>query len=97
MGLTRNTSKLYTFREQVTKQLLSVARKYDVNDFNNTTSNSNEKILINLLNGTFEIDGYDMRLRKPEKDDFLTYQLPFKYDESAECPMFDEYLNSASG
>src|SRR5690554_3406021 len=94
MGLTRNTSKLYTFREQVTKQLLSVARKYDVNDFNNTTSNSNEKILINLLNGTFEIDGYDMRLRKPEKDDFLTYQLPFKYDESAECPMFDEYLNT---
>ena len=94
MGLTRNTSKLYTFREQVTKQLLSVARKYDVNDFNNTTNNSNEKILINLLNGTFEIDGYDMRLRKPEKDDFLTYQLPFKYDESAECPMFDEYLNT---
>src|SRR5690554_3371059 len=94
MGLTRNTSKLYTFREQVTKQLLSVARKYDVNDFNNSTNNSNEKILINLLNGTFEIDGYDMRLRKPEKDDFLTYQLPFKYDESAECPMFDEYLNT---
>ena len=94
MGLTRNTSKLYTFREQVAKQLLSVAKKYDDYSFNNTDNNSNEKILINLLNGTFEIDGYDMRLKKPEKDDFLTYQLPFKYDENAECPIFDEYLNT---
>ncbi len=50
--------------------------------------------LINLLNGTFEIDGCDMKLRKPERDDFLTYQLLFKYDENAECPMFDEYLNT---
>src|SRR5690554_3369209 len=92
MGISKNTSNYYSFREQLMKQMYSVADIYEDNDFE--VNDSKKKTLINLLNGTFEIDGYDMRLRKPEKDDFLTYQLPFKYDESAECPMFDEYLNT---
>ena len=92
MGLSRNTSKHYTFKEQLMKQILSVADMYDDTDFEDC--DYTDKILINLSNGTFEIDGYDMRLRKPEKDDFLTYQLPFKYDENAECPIFDNYLNT---
>ena len=74
------------------KQMYSVADIYEDNDFE--VNDSKKKTLINLLNGTFEIDGYKMKLRKPEKEDFLTYQLPFKYDKSAECPMFDDYLNT---
>ena len=92
MGINKNTSKHYSFKEQLMKQLLSVADMYDDADFDDC--DDNDKILINLLNGTFEIDGSDMRLRKPDKDDFLTYQLPFKYDENAECPIFDNYLNT---
>ncbi len=92
MGVNKNTSKHYTFREQFMKQLLSVADMYDDADFEDY--DDKDKILINLSNGTFEIDGLNMRLKNPEKDDFLTYQLPFKYDENAECPIFDNYLNT---
>ena len=92
MGISKNTSKHYTFIEQLMKQLLTVADMYDANDF--VDCDDNDKILINLANGTFVIDGINMRIKNPEKDDFLTYQLPFKYDESAECPIFDNYLNT---
>src|SRR5690554_8059676 len=92
MGISKNTSNYYSFREQLMKQMYSVADIYEDNDFE--VNDSKKKTLINLLNGTFEIDGYKMKLRKPEKEDFLTYQLPFKYDKSAECPMFDDYLNT---
>ncbi len=92
MGLKETTSKHYYFKEQLMKQMLSIVEMYDENDFED--EDDDEKILINLLNGTFEIDGFNLRLRKPEKKDFLIYQLPFKYDETAECPMFDDYLNT---
>lgn len=92
MGLREITTKHYLFREQLMKQILFTANMYDDNDFED--NDNKEKILINLLNGTFEIDGLNLRLRKPEKKDFLTYQLPFKYDETEECPMFDDYLNT---
>ena len=88
MGVSKNTAKHITFIEQLKGQLLFLAKTHFAENDNN------DKILINLLNGTFEIDGYDTRLRKPEKEDLLTYQLPFKYDENAECPIFDEYLNT---
>src|SRR5690606_25477062 len=48
--------------------------------------------LINLLNGTFEIEENRMGLRKPHREDFITYRLPFAYDEGAACPRFDAYL-----
>ena len=92
MGIDENISMHCSFQEQLLKQLLFVADMYDDTDFEDC--DDNDKILINLANGTFEIDGYNMRLKNPEKDDFLTYQLPFKYDENAECPIFDNYLNT---
>lgn len=49
--------------------------------------------LINLVNGTFEITTEHQGLREFRRDDFLKYQLPFKYDKNAKCPMFDKYLN----
>ena len=73
------------------KQLLSVAYMYE--DADSENSNNRDKVLINLSNGTFEIDGFEMSLRRPQKEDFLTYQLPFDYDENANCPIFDNYLN----
>ena len=112
MGLSRNTSKHYSFREQLMRQLLSVANVYDTDyedsencgyykgseDSESSESSCNRdnrnKVLINLQNGTFEIDGLNMRLKKPQKEDFMTYQLPFKYDEDAVCPIFDYYLNT---
>ena len=48
--------------------------------------------LINLQNGTFEISENGQTLREQRREDFLKYQLPFEYDPSARCPLFDKYL-----
>lgn len=92
MGIDEHISFHCSFQEQLLKQLLFAADMYDENNFEDC--NAKDKTIINLANGTFEIDGFDMRIKKPEKEDFLTYQLPFKYDESAKCPIFDNYLNT---
>ncbi len=52
-----------------------------------------DKVLINLQNGTFEISHDSQRLRDFSPKDFLTYQLPFEYDESADCPIFQSFLD----
>jgi putative DNA primase/helicase len=55
---------------------------------------NSENILINLKNGTFEIDRNGKgELRPANKSDFLKYQLPFKYDSGAQCPLFQKYLD----
>ena len=49
---------------------------------------------MNLKNGTFEITPQgDTQLRPFERDDFLTYQLPFEYSPQAKAPLFEKYLN----
>ena len=92
MGIDEHIAMHCSFQEQLLKQLLFAADMYDENNFEDC--NANNKTIINLANGTFEIDGLNIRLKNPEKEDFLTYQLPFKYDESAQCPIFDNYLNT---
>lgn len=86
MGVDKFDARLYTFREQLLKQFLAVA--------NLPNPPQSDKVLINLKNGTFEIDEGRMGLRKPDRNDFLTYQLPFSYDVNAKCPIFDNYLNT---
>ncbi len=49
-------------------------------------------VLINLQNGTYEITMLGARLREHQKEDFLTYCLPFSYDSIAEAPLFMKYL-----
>ena len=50
-----------------------------------------DEVRINLLNGTFVI-GENRGLREPRREDFIRYRLPFPYDPSAKCPIFDKYL-----
>ncbi len=52
-----------------------------------------DKVLINLQNGTFDISKDSQRLRDFSAKDFLTYQLPFEYDETADCPIFQSFLD----
>src|SRR5262249_35765012 len=49
--------------------------------------------LINLANGTFEITAERQGLRDFCREDFLTYQLPFDYDEKADCSKWQIFLN----
>lgn len=84
MGVDRYTARHYLFREQLLKQFLATAPPPPVR--------RGDSVLINLLNGTFEIGEERMALRKPHREDFLTYRLPFAYDKGAACPRFDGYL-----
>ncbi len=52
-----------------------------------------DKVLINLQTGTFEISPDSQQLRDFSAKDFLTYQLPFEYDETANCPIFQSFLD----
>lgn len=48
---------------------------------------------MNLRNGTFVINGNDCRIRSFDQRDFLTYQLPFDFDEAADCPLWRWFLD----
>jgi putative DNA primase/helicase len=50
-------------------------------------------MLINLQNGTLEINANGCNFREHRRDDYLTYCLGFDYDPSAKSPIFNQYLN----
>ncbi|ADB39106.1 phage/plasmid primase, P4 family [Spirosoma linguale DSM 74] len=54
---------------------------------------SDNKININLANGTFEISPTCQQIRKADSADFLTYQLSFAYNREAQAPLFQAFLN----
>lgn len=85
MGHPDYESKADTFPDKLLKQFLNDAYLPE-------PATTTDKILINLQNGTFEFTTGGWVKREFSPEDFLTYQLPFKYDESAICPMFDKYL-----
>ena len=87
MGVDRFDARYYQFRQQLFKQFLATANLPK-------PIPSDEVVLINLLNGTFEISVEKQILREQNRNDFLTYQLPFRYDENATCPIFVDYLNT---
>lgn len=81
MGVQKFDAKLHSFKDELYKQFLSDA------GFSKLNTNIN-KTLINLKNGTFEISLEYQKLRPFKQSDFMTYQLPFSYDEKATAPKF---------
>jgi putative DNA primase/helicase len=79
-------SQHYEFKDKLYKQFLSAAHFEPIEP-------QTGKVLINLQNGTFEISKDSQALRDFDAKDFLTYQLPFEYNEAATCPMFNKYLD----
>jgi len=86
MGVPHFSARHYLFREKLFKQFLSDA-------FLPTPEVSKGKVLINLLNGTFEISPKETVLRPFDPLDFITYQLQFEYDPAAKAPIFQTYLD----
>lgn len=76
----------YEFKDKLYKQFVSSTYFKTVEPKINT-------VLINLQNGTFEITKKSQKLRSFAAKDFLVYQLPFEYDETADCPLFQAYLD----
>lgn len=86
MGVDKFNSRFYEFRDKLFKQFMTIA-------YLPTPEPDNNKVLINLLNGTFEITPDRKGLRPFNPEDFLTYQLPFSYNPEAKAPIFERYLN----
>jgi putative DNA primase/helicase len=86
MGVSIFSARYYKFKEELFKQFLSAA-------YLPTPEVDKDKVLINLQNGTFEITPQGTRLKKFDRSDFITYQLPFEHDPNAKAPLFTEYLN----
>lgn len=86
MGVAKFSARYYQFREQLFKQFLATA-------YLPMPKADPDKVLINLLNGTFEVSAQGLKLRPFNPSDFITYQLPFEYDAKAIAPIFETYLN----
>jgi putative DNA primase/helicase len=88
MGVAKYQARFYDFREKLFKQFLATA-------YLSAPKPTNEKVYINLLNGTFEVNPKNgkVNLRVFDRSDFLTYQLPFEYDPNTKAPIFEAYLN----
>jgi putative DNA primase/helicase len=86
MGVTKFSARFFLFRQNLFKQFLSTA-------YLPTPANNANKVLVNLLNGTYEITPKVTQLRTFERSDFITYQLPFEYDPNAKAPIFQAFLD----
>ena len=85
MGLPDYEAKIYDFADRLLKQFLSDAHLSE-------PEIESGKVLINLGNGTYHFTETEWSLKPFNAADFLTYQLPFNYDEEATCPLFDKFL-----
>ncbi|GAB3991883.1 phage/plasmid primase, P4 family [Spirosoma daeguense] len=85
MGIDQYDAKHHLFIDSLYKQFMEQSRIL-------VRERESDVVLINLANGTFEVTPQGQRLRPADKNDFLTYQLPFAYDPDAQSPLFDEYL-----
>ena len=86
MGIYKFDAKYHLCKDDLYKQILSYARLKE--------AESNSRItVVNLNNGTFEITSKKQILRPFDKSDFLTYQLPFDYNNEAKAPQFNKFLN----
>ena len=79
-------AKSSPFNEQIFKQ-------FQRSSYFAAINTDTEKVLINLENGTYEITVTGAKVREHHKEDFLTYCLPFAYNEAATAPLFEKYLN----
>lgn len=86
MKVNQYTAKYYRFREEMLKQFKTAANLP-------TPETQTDKVLINLKNGTLHITPGKTELKPFNRNEFLTYQLPFNYDPSAKAPIFNGYLN----
>lgn len=86
MGVPFFDARFHEFCDSLTKQFHSRA-------ILPAPDGDSDKVLINLQNGTFEITPTGTQKRDFDPLDFITYQLPFKYDPQATAPQFEAYLN----
>ncbi len=85
MGCPDYEANHWEFKDKLLKQFLSDA-------FLEITEPKEDEVSVNFLNGTGKIVNGKFVLNSFEPKDFITYQLPYQYDSTAVCPLFDKYL-----
>jgi putative DNA primase/helicase len=77
-------------KEKLLEQIISDGIIVEIDDENEKDSN---RVLINLLNGTFCIENGIGELKPHNPDDHLTYILHFNYEPEAKALKFQDFLN----
>ncbi len=85
-GIDKYTSRFFLFKENLFKQFQASAALP-------APDHRRDRVCVNMANGTFQIMDNGAKLREFRREDFLTYQLPFAYDPSAQAPLFKRYLS----
>ncbi len=85
MGYSSREARYYEFQNKLLQQFLAVANLPE-------PEAQPDRVLVNLANGTLEINGKGPKLREHRPEDFLTYCLPFEYSQHAQAPLFNAYL-----
>lgn len=86
MGVCEYDARHFHFREQLFKQFMAQAHL-------TKPEQQKDVVCINLKNGTFKITPISTDLKLFSRDDFITYQLPFEFNNEAKSLLFEEYLN----
>lgn len=87
LGVNKYTARHHSFKKQLFLQFMTQA-------YLPKLEKKEGVVLINLANGTYEVSATGSQLRKFDKRDFLTFQLPFKYDPGANSEMFKKFLDA---
>lgn len=85
LGYSPREGRYYEFQEKLFKQFLTEAYLPPPQPDQST-------VLVNLQNGTFEVNPQGYRLREHRAEDFLTHLLPFSYEPRNKAPRFEKYL-----
>lgn len=87
-GIPEITAKQSKKKARLLEQLMSDGMIVRVND-----KKSINRVLVNLKNGTYCIEGSLGKLLGHNPDDMLTYVLDFEYDADATAPKFQKFLD----
>lgn len=86
LGVKMYEARYHGFRGDLLRQFVSTA-------YFPIPQRSGSEVLINLANGTFVVTPERQYLKAFDRDDFLTYQLPFEMNEKNEAVLFRKYLD----
>jgi putative DNA primase/helicase len=86
LGVPAIKAEHWHFRESLLKQFFATAYLPE-------PIRQDDVTLINFRNGTLEISSQGWHLRAFERHDFLTYQLPFDFDETRDAPQWQQFLD----
>jgi putative DNA primase/helicase len=89
-GDARKKIKSYISATRRSRSRISSIETMAANELGVDAREVDRKDIINFKNGSFDIDG--LELREHDREDLLTNCLPYEYDPDASSPVWDQYL-----